>query len=241
VEKLQELGHFFPRDELRGMYKYALNFCIRRINAGESAYLEESFQVYQHMLAADLLSVNGYLSHTDVKNIATSAIRMGEFEWAGTFIDAARTQVAAPYAQNVYTYCLALLYAGSGREREAIRLLQEVQFTDVYYALSARNLLLQIYFDQQDWDALAYQVKAYQWFLRRNSTISRRNRNLHLQFAKFFKRLVRLAEKSSIQSNRSLQQGCDALREELSAQEEIANRSWLLERLNRLAPTAEDS
>jgi hypothetical protein len=233
-EQLAQNGHWVSEPERRAMYKYLLNFCIRRINAGESAYLARSFAVYQRMLAEDLLLVQGQLSHTDFKNIVSSGLRLKEFAWVRDFMDAYRSKVDPLFAENVYTYCLAHLHAESGEERQAIRLLQAVQFTDVYYALSARTLLLRIFYDQSDPDDLSYQIKAYQHFLRRNPTLSQRNRQLYLDFARYLKRLFRLREQQHYLEATKYRKNYEALQQALQQQAEVAHRNWLEERLGRL-------
>ncbi|MEM6348385.1 MAG: hypothetical protein AAF927_31175 [Bacteroidota bacterium] len=233
-EALQEDGHYFRSAERRAMYKYALNFCIRRINAGQNQYLEDSFTIYQEMLAARLLHVQGKLSHTDYKNIASSGIRLQAFDWVENFIHQYKSEVGGGLADNVYTYCLAYLYAASGKEGEAMRLLQEVQFTDVYYVLSARTLLLQIFYDQGEWDSLEYQLKAYQLFLKRNRTISQRNRKLYLNYARYLGLLLKYRDQSILLDKASRNQKHTKLVSDLQGQSELAHKSWLMERLAAL-------
>jgi hypothetical protein len=234
MERLERYEAVVRPEELRGMFKYALNFCIRQINAGKEVYLQESLRVYRKMLAEKLLHINGRLSHTDFKNIATSGIRLKAYDWVEDFINRYKGDVAPPHAENVFTYCLAYLYAESGKEREAFRLLQEVQFTDAYYALSSRNLLLRLYFENGDFEALTYQIQAYRLFLKRNGTLSARNRNLYLAFAKYLQKLTRLTESRFMQDEKNFHSACLKLREELSAKAAIANQGWLMERLDML-------
>ncbi|MEL6805808.1 MAG: hypothetical protein AAFO91_18735, partial [Bacteroidota bacterium] len=231
-QALEEDGETFRFAERRAMYKYALNFCIRRINAGEAGYLEESFGIYQAMLDAGLLHVQGEISHTDFKNIATSGVRLGAYEWVADFIERYSPEVGGGLGENVVIYCRAYLYAASGRAREAMRLLQEVQFTDVYYALSARTLLLQIYYEQADWDGLEYQLKAYQLFLQRNRHLSQRNRKLYLKFARMLGQLLKLAFSSASLSRSDYQKASQQLHEKIAQQEEVAHKAWLLQRLS---------
>lgn len=231
-QALEEDGETFRFAERRAMYKYALNFCIRRINAGEAGYLEESFGIYQAMLQAGLLHIQGEISHTDFKNIATSGVRLGAYGWVADFIERYHPEVGGGQGKNVLIYCRAYLYAASGKAREAMRLLQEVQFTDVYYALSARTLLLQIYYEQADWDGLEYQLKAYQLFLQRNRHLSQRNRKLYLKFARLLGQLLKLAFNRPGLSLRDYGNARQQLYERIAQQEEVAHKAWLLQRLS---------
>ena len=231
LRTLESHGARLPEEDHRAAYKYALNFCIRQINAGKDSYLRLSFDVYQNMLNAGLMHVSGMLSHTDVKNIATAGIRLGEYEWVKDFLEGARGQVHKAFAENVYVYCLAYLYAESGQQGQAMRMLQEVQFTDAYYALSARNLLLRIFLEREEYEALTYQINAYEVFLRRNTAISSRNCQLHLNFARHLRKVVRFKETAPFLKEAERERRQTRLLEQLHSQEEIPNREWLIRQI----------
>ncbi|MEL6650762.1 MAG: hypothetical protein AAFQ87_08170, partial [Bacteroidota bacterium] len=103
---------------------------------------------------------------------------------------------------------------------------------DVYYALSARTLLLQIYYEQADWDGLEYQLKAYQLFLQRNRHLSQRNRKLYLKFARMLGQLLKLAFSSASLSRSDYEKARQQLYEQIAQQEEVAHKAWLLQRLS---------
>lgn len=234
LKELEETGSALVAEEQQAIYKYALNFCIRQINAGKSDYLRISFRIYRQMLDAGLLHQDQFLSHTDVKNIVTSGLRLREFTWVEAFISRIRKEVKKPYAENVHAFCLAYLYAETDRKEEAMRLLQEVKFTDAYYSLSARNLLLRIFFELKEFESLSYQITAFEVFLRRNSTISPRNRKLHLNFARHLKRLTKFADSLPYLEAKVIPKRKTKLLEQFSSQEEIPSRTWLIEQLHAL-------
>lgn len=233
--ELEQSGSALVKKEQRAIYKYALNFCIRQINAGKSDYLRISFRIYRQMLEAGLLHQDQFLSHTDVKNIVTSGLRLREYEWVESFTSRILQEVKKPYAENVHAFCLAYLYAETDRKQEALRLLQEVKFTDAYYSLSARNLLLRIFFELKEFDSLSYQITAFEVFLRRNSTISPRNRKLHLNFARHLKKLSKFADSLPFLDVKVIPKRKARLLEQFSSQEEIPNRNWLIEQLHSVA------
>lgn len=224
---LRDHSSVLEKGECRSLYKYALNFCIRRINAGDSEYLPISFEIYQQMLSEGLLHNQGWLSHTDVKNIVSSGIRIGEVDWVATFIEEARHQVQSPWAENVYTYCKSYLLAETGRKRQAIRLLQELTFSDVYYAVSARILLLRTFFELGEFDTLLYQITAFENFLKRNRSISPRNKKLHLTFARQLRKITNLKESEEIYPRKDLKLKAEGIWKQAS-EKEMSNKSWLL-------------
>ena len=92
---------------------------------------------------------------------------------------------------------MALYEAERGEHGKAIGLLAGVVFTDTLYDLSARRLMAQCYFEQQDWEGLDHHLNAFGLFLRRKKDLSTQNKHSHLNFIKFLKRLGRLLEQEA--------------------------------------------
>ena len=76
----------FSESDLRDMYQYLMNYCIRKINLGETHFVSELFQVYQKVLDLKLLFNNGFLSQWDYKNIVAVSVRSNNIKWAEKFI-----------------------------------------------------------------------------------------------------------------------------------------------------------
>ncbi|MEM7040176.1 MAG: hypothetical protein AAF570_24625 [Bacteroidota bacterium] len=78
-----------------------------------------------------------------------------------------------------------------GAYSNAKKLLREVEFTDVYYHLDSKALLLKTYFELRDWEPLESLIEAFRIYLRRNKMISDYQRKVYLNFLKFAKKLYR--------------------------------------------------
>ena len=87
LEALKKHEHLFSRNEARGMYVFAQNFCIRRINSGDKDALGMIFALYQEMVDKHLIFEGNFVSQPDFKNIVTTGLRLGEDEWVGNFIE----------------------------------------------------------------------------------------------------------------------------------------------------------
>lgn len=180
--------------------------------------MDELFSLYQTLLDSQLILDHGELSHSDYKNIATLALRLGKIEWTRQFLNTFHRHIAVDFRDNAYQYCLAYLEYESGNEREAKRLLHSMEFTDVYYDLSARHLMVKILYSEQDWETLNYVSIAFEGFLKRNKQISQNNRRNHLNFLSLLKRLVRYHLKAF----------------DLTAQQKTEKKAKLLQMLEKL-------
>ena len=220
-------GSRFHPEELRGMYKHAQNACIRRINQGDAAFLEVLFRLYQRQLDSGLLTLGETINHSDVKNISTVAIRLGEFDWCRNVLTAVAPFIPDAYRENVVEFSLASLELEEGHPHEAIRRLQAVAFSDVFYDLSARHLLLKCWTSLEDWESCQYAIQAFEVFLRRNKQVPRETRDAHVHFLRILKKVVAWKDRSAYESPARQQKRVSAIRDQLTTLQPLAHREWL--------------
>jgi len=71
--------HLFPESEAKEIIDAALNYGIKRMNAGEEEYVREAFNLYNKSLESGLLLVRGQITPWSFKNVITIALRLKEF------------------------------------------------------------------------------------------------------------------------------------------------------------------
>lgn len=225
------------QEEVRAMYKYAQNYCIRQINQGNSRYLNRLFELYKSQISNGRIFTDGMLAHTDYKNIATVGLRIHQYDWVQEFLDNYRDKISSTFRMNVYNYCMASLFLEQGAYAQTIRLLQQVNFTDIHYRVSAQYLLLKAYFETEDWDGLEYLIKAFINYLRRTKEISPQNRTNHKNFLQILKRLIRLREWEGKGSSTNRKQSSKELLAQMDDLPQIPHDQWLREKIIDLLDT----
>lgn len=236
VNLLSQHDHLFPPDEAYSMYAYAQNYCIRKINQGETSFLQEILQLYQRLLENGLLLDQGLLAHEHYKNITTVGLRTRAYTWVRDFLEKYRHKLHPDIRENAYTYNLAAYFYEQQRYRDAMRLLNHVTFTDVFYHLSAKSILLKIYFESEDYDSLKYHQQAFAAFLKRNKQLPRYHIQTHSNLLRLVKKAGRLRQRlQQPEPNRaSLQQGLTDIEQDIEQAEGVANLSWLRQKLAQL-------
>ena len=234
VQMLEKLFGYFQPDEARGMYKHAQNFCIRKINEGVSPYLKELFQLYRRQLENELIYDRGILAHTDYKNMVTVGLRLKEYDWVEAFIYNYKDRVQSGFRENVFNFSLASYFFETGQTQQAIRVLLEVEFTDVYYQISSRQLLLKIFYETEEWESALYQVDSFGGFLRRNKEISAKNRTQHTNFLRWYKHLLRLKERKLLLEESVFKQRWGKLKGRIFQSTHTSNLEWLKEKVLKL-------
>ena len=136
------------------MYNSAQNYGIRQINAGNTTFLAELFNNYKTLLQTGLIYDGAFLTQADYRNTITAGLRMKEYAWVEAFIHGQKQHLDPRHRNNTFSYNLANFYYQTGAPARAKRLLQSVEFTDVFYGLNARAILVQVYYEDEDDDAL---------------------------------------------------------------------------------------
>ena len=220
-----------PDSERKPMYQYAQNYCIKQINRGHREYLAALFDLYREMIQQGLIYYQGHISPSDVKNIVNLGVRLREFQWTEQFLDDFGEKIAEEYRTNSMIYNRAYLYYGQEKRREALRLLSQVEFQDVFYYLGAKTLLLKIYYELNDQEGLDALLHAFEATLRRHKLISAYRKKPYLNFIRFSKKLSTLRLKAITHSPKAFRQAYQRLAEQMQATKEIVNSDWLEEKL----------
>ncbi|MCI4667388.1 MAG: hypothetical protein MRZ79_04445 [Bacteroidia bacterium] len=232
IELIRNSHSFFPASEAKAIFRHAQNHCIRHINQGSRFFLEELFRLYQFQLSQEIIFQEGLLDHSDYKNIVTVAIRLEEFEWAEDFIQHFRERVEPAYRDNVYQFCQANIFEAKGAYTAAIGFLSKVTFSDVFYEISSRLLLLRMYYKLRDWEGLFYSTGALERFLKRSQSISRDRKSAHLAFVWAIRALGKLMEKRESLVPKEFERKRSLLQEKILAKGNMTQLKWVVDELN---------
>jgi len=216
----------FSMNEWRDIYGFVQNYCIRKINTGNSKYLKELFEIYKFMLEKEIIIENKELAHSHFKNIVAIALRLNEFHWTENFIPEYAAYLNRELRKNSVNYNLARLHFAKKEFRKALKLLTIVEFTDVYYHLDSKSLLLKIYYEIEETEPLFSLISTFRAYLRRSKLISDYQRIIYSNLVKHVKRLAKI--KSG--SNNSLEN----IKNLVATDSQIADIGWLKSKIEEL-------
>jgi len=215
--------------ERSDLYTFSINYCIRKINAGESNYQRELFDLYKSGLKTGLLLNNGLLTEWNYKNITALGCSLKEFEWTEKFIQEYKDKLLGSRRDNAYNYNLAHLYYNKKMYNEALSALLLVQFSDVMYHLNTTFLLLRTYYALRDTEALLSLIETFRIYVIRNQKMTVDQKRGYTNFLRFAKKLVLLKHHASTYSRKVLEEKLSTLREKVLNTENVINRYWLVE------------
>ena len=219
----------FSKTEQYELYSCALNYCIRKFNKGESKFMSLYHELFEKMLENEVAFYaisDGSLSPWDFKNTILFSLRLGKYEWTENFIQKYKNRLPKEFRDNAVSYNLALVYFYQKKFNKVMELLREVEYEDISYSLGSKSMLMAIYYEQDELDALFSLSDSFKTFLSRHKDINDGLRNPYLQYIHFVRKLTKIknGDKKSIEQ----------IRQEIKDAKGVASEKWLLEKLAEL-------
>jgi len=229
-DKLKELIekhiHLFPDNEAKEILDAALNYSLKRMNAGEVEYIRETFDLYVKFLESGVLLVNGQITPWSFKNIVTTGLRLNEFDWIENFIKNYSQHLDERYRDNAITFNMAQFYFYKKQYPEVIKLLSKVEYEDLIYNLNSKTLLMASYFELDEIEALNSLLDTFRVYLGRNSKIPSIRRKHYLNTISIVRKLAKI-----IQGDRK---EIEKLEKEVESTQGVVSKNWILEKLAAL-------
>lgn len=231
---LKEHISIFPGHEINKIYKYLLNYCVRKINFGEEGFYREVHELYKILLDQEILFHNGYLTQWTYINIITAGIRLKQYQWTEGFIYEYRSALLPEERNNVFKYGLSALFFEKSDYLKALEYLNTVEFTDGSYHLRAKILQLKSYFELGEEEAMLSLMEAFQKYIRRSKSIPDYQKKANHNFLKLTKQLYKLRVQRKTAHQMVFERKHNSVLEELNQMEPVANKKWLREKLGEM-------
>ncbi|MBK7223450.1 MAG: hypothetical protein IPH94_19750 [Saprospiraceae bacterium] len=234
LQSFRQNSRFFSRDELIGMYNHFMNYCIARINRGESVFLEEIFTLYGFQLEQGLLLEEDILSEWDYKNIVTTGIRLGKLEWVLHFIETYKSKLNPEVVENAYRFNLASCCYAMGQYDRVLDLLIQVEYSDLRYSLGAKALLLRTYYDLEEFEPLFSLAESFRQYLQRNKLLADVRRVGYYNMFKIARKAAQLKSRLDYLKPDKAKAELEKIKKDMRQTADIYNRSWLEEKVAEL-------
>lgn len=225
---LSQASQWLSKAELRDVLLFGINYCIRRLNTDEPAFLRDVFDLYRLGLAEEAFLENGFLSRFSYKNIVTAALKLGESVWVAHFLQTYSPLLAPAFRAHYERFCRAKLCYHEGEYSKAQSLLHDLSFDDVLLELNARLLLLQVYFESAEWRLLEGFLISFERFVSRKKTLTYHAPN-YRSIIYFTSKLMLWKSGKRPFSTEEL----NALRQQISLAKPLTEREWLLETMSK--------
>ncbi|MBK8566880.1 MAG: hypothetical protein IPN76_27020 [Saprospiraceae bacterium] len=224
---LKENQAYLSMDTLRVFHSYIRSHISRKYNRGDTSCLQELHLLYkEHTEIGSIYQDEGYVTADVVLGAISVALKMGDYEWAIKFLEKHRYLIAgADNPDAIYQFNLAncLFYQGKYLETEDI--LANYSFKEVYYKLAARRLEIKLLYETSS-PLIDSRIDAFKVFVHEQKKLLPQEKIIpNNHFVDMVKHI--LAVKMLYNSER-----IQRLLEKLGALPGVAEREWLLEKLD---------
>lgn len=216
---LDENWLLFPTHETEDIYLLGINFCISKINAGDRTFMKQAFDLYKQGLKNKVFLKDGFLSIHNYKNILRLGMTQKAYEWTESFLYEFKDWLPKEERENAFNYNLAYYYFHKEDYDNCMDLLRTVRFKDVFNNLDARRMLLRIYYEQEEWNALDSHLDSFQSFVMRQKNIGyHKSANLNLvKITRMMMKKFPLSKKSKAQVEKRIKNA-----------EHLAEKNWVI-------------
>ncbi len=190
-DNLRKYQVVLPIEDVEYLYYSAINFCIRNLNKGISKYRRETFELYRTVLEQGYLTKEGKLSRFAYNNIVSTGLSLGEFDWLENFIYEYKSMIDPRYRESNFTYNLAKLNFAQKNYDEAMKLLVQIDERDLLLNLDAKAMLIRIYYELDEYDALTSLLSSFNVMLGRKKVLSYHKKH-YKNIIRFTKRMLYL-------------------------------------------------
>ena len=220
---LDEHERNFEPEERWDLYVLAINYGIKQINKGISAYLRLTLNRYQRGLSLGVLTYRGELSRFSFKNILAIALKLEEFEFVEAFIEDYHGYLPEVYRQSYLHYAWSKLAFTQGDYGRALTLLRSVEYDELFMNIDAKIMLMKLFYETQAWDLLDAFLHSFKAFLRRR----RVDLSYHYENYKNIISVMNLLTRSNLHD--ALLRS--SLRKRIEGVKVLSERDWFLSRL----------
>ena len=217
---------YFNNEEQYDLYGYLQNYCIKKINSGKNNYLMLLFENYTEMISNKVIIKDNQITQFDFKNIITVALRVEKYDWATNFIHEFKSFLPEKERANAIAYNQARIEFYKKNYSIGLKTLLSVEFTDVFYSLDSRVLILKTYFELEDYEAALSLINSFKIYLKRDKKISDFQNSTYSGFIKIFNLLIRF--------KLGYLNDLNYIENELENIKQIADSTWLNQKIEIL-------
>ena len=217
---LEEYKNEIPKSEKSDIYFHGINYCIIQItnNNNPRYYAEQCLNFYLAGIEQKFLFNNGYLTPSTFKNVIKLGLNLKKYDFIEDFIQKNHKKLEEEFQEDALHFNLAdINYRKKNYQEAQIHLLQ-VQYSDIFYSLGSKAMLLKIYYETNEGEALFALIASFSIYLRRSKKISKERREAYLNFTNVLGRIVRATKDKH-----------PAIIEKINDTKRLYNRNWLLE------------
>lgn len=205
------------REELRNIYLYVFNYCVRRLRVNP-IFINRALQISKDGIDRGvLLEDDGYLRPWTYSNVVKLAIMSDDTSWLEEFIHDKKELINPQFRKDALHYNLAELYYHKKEYNRVLEQINQVQFSDMQYKMGSRIIQIKTFYELDESETLDSLIASFIQLLRRSTQVSTRVKKSYLNFCTILSKILRYDDRKR-----------EAIKQEINKTTLITEKNWLL-------------
>jgi hypothetical protein len=216
-------------EQKRDILYSLLYYCITQINSGNSIYYPITIDMF-HSIETNKLILNYYnkIDLSTYKNYITISLKINKIDEAELFLEKYKKHLPDEIKEEVYSFNKALILFEKQNYSDVLDLLLHCKFTDVFYKLNQRRLIIKTYYELLNTDSTYFNsisdaITAFKKYLLSLRNIPENYILLNKNFLKFTDILL--------SKNKISKEEIKNLLEKLKNIKHVSERNWIEEKI----------
>jgi hypothetical protein len=222
VEAVYKYESCFTEHELKDIFLLCINHCIKKLNSSELLFAETAYRLYLHSLDKKYLLDNNELSRFTFTNVVFIGLKLKDFKGVEDFIEAYGEYLNELTRENTISFNKARLYFTQKNYKKTMPILLSIEYSDTLWNLAAKFMLVKIYFESKEYEALVGLLNTFKVYLFRQKKIGYHKER--------YKNIIKFSEKlyANIDVSKSKKL---KLKHEIEQVADLPDKEWFLEML----------
>lgn len=217
----------FELRELRGIFILAINFCILQHRRGQASFTEDVFLLYKKGIEKGPLTLDNVISPYTYRNAVAVGIILDELEWATSFTEDYKTYLDKAQRESIYNFNMARI-CYQKQDYEGVReYLWNTDFDDILLSLSAKTILLKVYYLLKEYLVLDSAIESFRAYLKRKKIAAAHASN-------YFKIMSYMRQLRRVSSFQKKPERVAALKAKLDKETSFTEMQWFKEQIQLL-------
>lgn len=222
IKNLQMYKH----TELEQVYFPMINFGFNKVAMGDSEYLEKIFEIYRTFEQRGFYTDMEIFQDIDLISIVIAGLRLNKISWVENFTEKYNRKLINEFKSDTVSLVKALISFKKKEYPASIEFLSRVNYQNSYYYLKSKETLMQIYYEQKEYEAMQSLIDSTRHYLKRRRDVLSIHYDRYIMFLKFLGLLLKATQTDK--GNKII------LKKELKKNNNVIAREWLVEKVNDL-------
>ena len=216
IDLLKTHVDFLEFNDQKEIFMYLINYCARKIRGGDENFVETTLELYLNGIQSKVLFEEGFLSPWTFKNIVSLGLRSKQYLWVKQFISEYSDSIKPQFRQDALNFNLADLSFHQNEFKQTLSFLNQLKYSDIYYKINGRVLLLKTYFHLDEMNPLLSGIASFTIYLKRNNQITKDVKKSYLNFCNLLFRIVKAKPQKRFM-----------VLEKIKNTEQVISKAWL--------------